>query len=138
VSEAGRLIKVEDTVLHDAWKAGGGGSTLLGQVVTKGEAEGKHKYVALANAWLSEAAAALSSNAGSVEELTTLQRLYVKILSRRDDLVVRGYGRISPTGEDAVAKAARAAVAAAKPPLDDITKRVLVALAILAVIVVLK
>ena len=118
MSEAGTLIEYEDTVLHQAWKAAGGGSTLFGQVVTSAEAAGKTKYVELANPWLTKTASVLSRKAGSPLEIVILSGLYTKILGRRDELVEKGYGRISESGEDLVSKVAKKVKASMEPPSE--------------------
>jgi hypothetical protein len=136
MSKAAELIAYEDTILHDKWKEGDGGLTLFGQVVTNSEKKAKAEYVQLANAWLTQAAAAIEARAGNAMEISTLQRLYTKILGRRDDLVRQGFGRISPAGEDLVAKVANKIT----PPSewDKYAKYVLIALALLLAIVLLK
>ena len=136
-TEAARLIQVEDTVLHDQWKLGGGGSTFFGQVVSNSEYAAKTEYVRLANGWLSQSAAAIGGKKGTAAELATLERLYVKILSRRDDLVERGVGRISPTGEDDIAQVAQKVIPDG-PDLDRVGKYILAGLALVLVIVILK
>lgn len=120
MGDVSRLIHYEDTVLHDAWKAAGGGMTFFGQVVTKAEAEGKHKYVALANDWIADVTKVLERRPStSTQDWDTLARLYTKILERRDVLVRLGYGQPTQGGEGAFAKLARDL---AKPTGDGFEK----------------
>lgn len=138
MSAAGDLIRYEDTVLHDLWKAGGGGDTFLGSIVTNEERAAKVEYVKLANVWLTRTTAALSSKSGSQAELATLERLFTKILERRDELVAIGYGSPSAAGEDVITQWYNKLAPTSKDGIERSAKWAALGLVALLLIVILK